>query len=98
MSSLRLTWRVASWLYRLPPFVAQVQSGDCGVASLCMILRSYGRHVSLEELRSACNASQAGCTAADLIAAATDYGLVADGLHVEGEVVFSLPVPAILLW
>jgi len=42
------------------PFVQQMEAVKCGAARLTMILRGFGHHAELSELREACGVSQTG--------------------------------------
>src|SRR5687768_14536200 len=79
----------ASWLSRLPslqrlgvrqrwgriPFVQQVTATECGAACLAMVLRYYGRHVSVQDLRETAGVGRDGTNARAILAAARTYGL-----------------------
>ena len=78
--------------------VFQSEPSDCGAACLRMILRYYGCHVSMEELRYACGVSRDGSNAAWIVIAAREYGLQSSGYKVKAERLPELPVPCILHW
>lgn len=80
------------------PAVFQTEPSDCGAAALLMVLRYYGCHVSLEEIRAASSASRDGSNAASMIIAAREYGLQSSGYKVSADRVAELPLPCILHW
>ena len=80
------------------PTVFQMEAAECGAASLLMILRYYGCHISMEEMRIACGVSRNGCTAAGIVTAAREFGLRSSGYRVSADKLENLPLPCVLHW
>lgn len=81
------------------PTVLQMETTECGAASLAVILQHHGRHVPMSQLRDACGVSRDGTNAAAIQAAARRYGLEADGFQVEDPTALrQWKRPVILHW
>ena len=79
-------------------YIPQIETTECGAASLAMVLAYHGHHAPLAELRQACGVSRSGADALAIVRAARGYGLQADGVRVEMEQVEALSLPAIIHW
>ena len=84
------------------PVVPQMEDQDCGPACLTSVLRAFGRHVSLHEVRNTCGVSRDGATAAAVARAAAEYGLEAKARVVRvdrasGAGCERIPVPALVV-
>lgn len=81
------------------PVEYQMDSQDCGPASLKIIAKYFGRYYSLQYLRDRCGITNQGISLLDLSTGAESIGLrtLAIKCTIE-EVVTSVPFPAILFW
>ena len=80
------------------PVVMQMEAVECGAASLCMILASYGKWVPLEKVRDDCGVSRDGSNAKNLLHAARNYGLTSNGYKMEVEDMNAEEFPYIIHW
>ena len=81
------------------PVVMQLETLECGAASLAMLMAYYGKWVPLEEVRLACGVSRDGSNAKNIYLAAQHYGfkvkamrMTPESLHKNGQ------FPCILHW
>ena len=79
------------------PMVMQMEAVECGAACLTMILAHYGKWLPLEEVRTACGVSRDGSSAKNILEAARNYGLEAQGYTCSADDLDDLQ-PAILHW
>lgn len=81
------------------PVEYQMDSQDCGPASLKIIAKHFGRYYSLQYLRDQCGITNQGISLLDLSTGAESIGLrtLAIKCTIE-DVVNSVPFPAILFW
>jgi NHLM bacteriocin system ABC transporter peptidase/ATP-binding protein len=80
------------------PLYMQMESTECGAASLGMILAYYKKWISLDRLRDDCAVSRDGAVARNILLAARMYGLDARGYKMEPKNLEQQTVPCILHW
>ena len=82
------------------PVVMQMEALECGAASLCMVLAYYEKWVPLEQARLDCGVSRDGSNAGNILKAARNYGLEADGYRIEDVETLreECTFPAIIHW
>lgn len=81
------------------PVVMQMEALECGAAALDMILAYYGKWVALEQVRLDCGVSRDGSNARNIIKAARNYGLDANGYRVDTTAIKEKATyPCIIHW
>jgi ABC-type bacteriocin/lantibiotic exporter with double-glycine peptidase domain len=83
---------------RRVPVILQMESAECGVAALAMVLGYFGRHLPLATLREQSGVSRDGLTVAGLAAAARANGLETVILRRDVDELAELPMPQVLYW
>ena len=76
----------------------QVTSTECGAACLAMVLRYYGKAVSVQDVRETSGVDRDGTSARAILAAARTYGLRARGASLDAAKLSALPAGSILHW
>jgi ABC-type bacteriocin/lantibiotic exporter with double-glycine peptidase domain len=95
LDGIKPTERGRIWQF---PFIWQIDEMDCGVASLAMVCRHFGRDVSVARLRRLCYTGGDGTSLKDICAAATEVGLAARPLKISKRHLDYAPLPAIVHW
>ncbi|HML48082.1 MAG TPA: cysteine peptidase family C39 domain-containing protein, partial [Clostridia bacterium] len=81
------------------PVVMQLETLECGAASLAMVLAYYGKWLPLERVRADCGISRDGSSARNILIAARSHGLKAKGYRYEPDALKkSGSFPCIVHW
>ena len=81
------------------PVVMQMETLECGAASLTMVMAYYGKWVPLEQVREDCGVSRDGAKAGNIARAARTYGFDAKGYRFEPEILKEKATfPCIIHW
>ncbi|MBR2769171.1 MAG: NHLP family bacteriocin export ABC transporter peptidase/permease/ATPase subunit [Solobacterium sp.] len=81
------------------PVIMQLEALECGAACLAMILAYYQKWIPLETVRKDCGVSRDGSNAKNILKAARNYGLEANGYRFEVESIRSDgSYPCIIHW
>ncbi len=81
------------------PVEYQMDSQDCGPASLKIVAKHFGKYYSLQYLRDMCGITKEGVSLMDLSAGAESIGLRSLSIKCTIEdLVTQVPFPAILFW
>lgn len=85
--------------YAKVPVVMQMESVECGAAALAMILAYYDKWIPLEQVRADCGISRDGSNAKNILKAARNYGLKAQGFRYEIDTLRkNASFPCIIFW
>lgn len=86
-------------LFHRFPVEYQMDSQDCGPASLKIIAKHFGKFYSLQFMRDRCGITKEGVSLLDLSTGAESIGLRTLAIKcTTNDVVNSIPFPAILFW
>ena len=81
------------------PMEYQMDSHDCGPAALKMVVKYYGKYVSLQKLRDLCGITREGVSLKDISTGAEAVGLRSLAVRCTLEdIVERVPLPAIVFW
>lgn len=80
------------------PALLQLSETDCGAACLSMIIRYYGKHVSINRLRDLANVSREGATLHSVAEAAESLGFHTRGIRASYEHLLKVELPAVAHW
>ncbi|HEV2763527.1 MAG TPA: peptidase domain-containing ABC transporter [Pyrinomonadaceae bacterium] len=80
------------------PALLQFSEMDCGAASLAMVLRAYGKHVSINRLRDMVNVTREGAALYSIAEAAESLGFHTRGIRATYEHLLKIELPAIAHW
>ena len=80
------------------PALLQISETDCAAACLSMILRYFGKHVSINRLRELINVSRDGASLYDIAEAAETLGFQTRGIRASFEHLGKVELPAIAHW
>lgn len=81
------------------PTILQMDAMECGAVSLSIVLAYYGLYISAEKAREACGISRDGSKAINIIKAARNLGMTADGVCVqELDGLREIKPPFIVYW
>ncbi len=67
------------------PVVMQMETLECGAASLAMVMAYYGKWVPLEQIRMDCGINRDGSNARNIMVTARRYGFEVSGFRCEPE-------------
>ncbi len=86
-------------LFKRFPVEYQMDSQDCGPASLKIIAKHFGKFYSLQMLRDRCGITREGVSLLDLSTGAESIGLRSLAIKCKiDDLVNSIPLPAIVFW
>lgn len=81
------------------PSILQMDATECGAVSLAIILAYYGLHMSSEVMREACGVTRDGSKAINIIKAARNLGMNAQGKRINDlDTLCYMPTPFIIFW
>ncbi|MGF1493232.1 MAG: NHLP family bacteriocin export ABC transporter peptidase/permease/ATPase subunit [Microcoleaceae cyanobacterium] len=80
------------------PTILQMEAVECGAAALGIVLSYYGQDIPLGKLRQMCGITQSGSQASNMILAARQCGMKAEGYRMEVSDLRQQSFPLIVFW
>lgn len=81
-----------------PELIRQTAPGTCGPAALTMVLRTHGVEATMAAVTAACQFTDKGASAAELIAVAERFGCTARAYRASANDLDAFDLPVILFW
>lgn len=82
----------------ITPTILQMEATECGSTCLGIVLAYYEKYIAIDELREVCGVSREGSKAVNILKAARNYQMEANGVNLEMHELAELHCPAILFW
>ena len=80
------------------PVIMQMETVECGAASLAMILAYYGKWLPLAQVRYDCGVSRDGSSLKNVAEAAHNYGMETQAYTIDPENINDIQLPCIAHW
>ncbi|ARG97979.1 cysteine peptidase family C39 domain-containing protein [Legionella micdadei] len=81
------------------PSILQMDAMECGAVCLAIVLAYYGLHIPAETAREACGVTRDGSKAINIIKAARNMGMNAEGKRIKDlDSLGYMPTPFIVFW
>jgi ATP-binding cassette subfamily B protein len=90
--------RYRQWQRRRIIPLQQMSAVECGATCLAMLLRYYGRHVTIAEIHDRYGGGRDGLSASRIVQAAQHYGLYVKALSLPESDLHDIHLPAIVHW
>jgi ATP-binding cassette subfamily B protein len=89
---------LSRWRWRRITPLQQMSAVECGATCLAMLLRYYGRHVTIAEIYERYGGGRDGLSALRITQAAQHYGLQVKALALRDSDLHAIHLPAIIHW
>src|SRR5215472_10448695 len=86
------------WQRRRITPLQQMSAVECGATCLAMLLRYYGRRVTIAEIHDRYGGGRDGLSASRMVQAAQHYGLYVKALSLPNSDLHDIHLPAIVHW